>query len=110
MGRAERNGELFLGEYRPKILRICERIVPILPFKVVIRSTREGVRFLTEFTGPESDDHIESGEVLGPPSLSSSERLGSGEIFEIFVVCNDVHSVMRRFEVMSPRFEGLKNR
>ena len=41
--------------------------------------------------------------------LSLSEEFGGREIFEIFVVGDDVNWRSRTFEVVSPDFEGFED-
>ena len=42
--------------------------------------------------------------------MLSSEEFGSHEIFEIFVIGDDLDWRSRTFEVVSPDFEGFKDR
>ena len=42
--------------------------------------------------------------------MSSGEKFGGREIFEIFVVGDDVDRRSWTFEVVSPNFEGFENR
>ena len=69
----------------------------------------KGVRLLTEFTRPKTDDHVEGGEVLRPSSLTPSKYLHQREVLKIFVIGDNVDHVVRGLEVVAPSLEGLED-
>ncbi|KAJ7159135.1 hypothetical protein C8R43DRAFT_1124767 [Mycena crocata] len=102
--------ELILSKNGAKILRVKLAISPIPLFWVDVPSSSHSVRFTSEFTGPEPDDHIEPAEVLGPSDLATSEYLRSRKAFEVLVVRDNVDQKRQSFEVMSPDSKGVEDR
>jgi hypothetical protein len=72
-------GTLFLRKNRAQIR---QRIFPIPPFKILIRSACEGIWFLTENTWSKANDYIKGRGLC----LPSGECPHSREIFKTFVV------------------------
>ena len=55
------------------------------------------------------DDEVELGKEFRPPHLAVVEKRSCGEIFETFVVSNDVNGSHRTFKVVVPNTECLIN-
>ena len=96
---------LFLAENRLKILRINSGIVTASLFKVHIPVTSKCIRLCTELSGTEADNEVKLREEFRPPHLVAVQKLGRGEIFEIFVVGNNVNGSHGTFEVVVPNVE-----
>ena len=52
------------------------------------------------------EDEVESGEVKGPPSLSSIEFLGLHEVLEVFVIRPNLKGLTCALQEVSPLFQG----
>jgi hypothetical protein len=52
---------------------------------------------------------IEWRKIFGPTSLSSGEKLGRGEIFQILVTSEDIDQMGRSFNIMMPDAEWFKD-
>ncbi len=51
------------------------------------------------------DDEVELGKEFRPPHLAVVQKLSCGEIFEIFVVGDDVNGSHGTFKVVAPNVE-----
>ena len=58
----------------------------------------------------ETDDEVELRQTFRPSDLSSGEEFGGRIIFKIFVVSDNIDWRSQTFEVVSPDFEGFKDR
>ena len=58
----------------------------------------------------ETDDEIESWQILGPAHLVAHEDLCSWKVFKIFVIGDHIDGVAWTFEVVAPCLERLKDR
>ena len=56
-----------------------------------------------------SDCKIELAEEFRPSSLAVCQELGGGEVFQVFVVRDDIYGGGRAFQVMAPGGECLKD-
>src|SRR6266542_6842669 len=101
----EGRSQLFLAENRLKILWVDSGIVATSLFKVHIPATGKCIRFRTKLPGSEADDEAELGKEFRPPHLAAVQKLSCGEIFEIFVVGNDVNGSRGTFKVVAPNVE-----
>ena len=84
---------MFLSEDRTEIHGVLGRVATSL-FRVN-PTTSKGVRFCSESPGTETDDEVELREVLGPTGLSTGEQLGSGKVFQVLVVGDNVNRSLR---------------
>ena len=101
--------QLFVSKNWMEIVCIYRGIVAASLLRVDVPLSIQSVRFGSESAGEEMDDEVELQQIFGPTDLSSSEEFGGCEIFEIFVVGDDVNWRSRTFEVVSPNFEGFKD-
>ena len=60
----EQVSQLFISEYRMKIVRIDSSIIAISPFRVDIPSSSQRVRFHTKLPRVEMNNEVEPGEKL----------------------------------------------
>ena len=58
----------------------------VIPFGLVIDTSRQGIRLGQMPTGSMGKGVIESGQIVGPPGLTAVQRLGHSEICEVSVV------------------------
>ena len=82
----------------------CVVAIPLL--RVDVPSSSQCIRFCSEFSGAETDDEIEAGEVLRPPGLPAGEEFGRGEVLQILVVSYYIDRKSGAFKVVSPNFES----
>ncbi len=101
----EEHSQLFLTENRLKILQINSGIVATSLFKIHIPTADKCIGFGTELPRSEADNEVELGKEFRPPHLAAVQKLGCGEIFEIFVVGDDVNGSHGTFEVVTPNAE-----
>ena len=101
----EGHSQLFLTEYRLKILWINSGIVATSLFKVHIPIVSKHIRLCTELSGMEADNEVELGKEFRPPRLVAVQKLSCGEIFEIFVVGDDINGSRGTFKVVAPNAE-----
>ncbi len=94
-----------MAENRLKILRVDSGVVATSLFKVHIPAAGKCIRFGTELPGSEVDDEVKLGKEFRPPRLAAVQKLSCGEIFEIFVVGNDVNGSQGTFEIVVPNAE-----
>ena len=71
---------MFRREDWSEIVRVHAGVALIPLFKVDVPSSSQRVRFRSEPTGSEADNHVERVEVLGPTSLPSGEQLRGREV------------------------------
>ena len=57
----------------------------------------------------EANHEVELREVLGPSGLTVSQNLGSGEVFKVFVIGDDVNGSTGAFKIVLPDMEGFKD-
>ena len=57
----------------------------------------------------ETNNEIELGGEFQPAGLSPGEEFGSGEIFKVLMVHDNIDRSWRSFEVVSPTLEHFKN-
>ena len=57
----------------------------------------------------ETDNKIELGEEFRPTGLLLGEELGSGEVFKVLMVCDNIDWSWRSFKVVSPTLERFEN-
>ena len=81
---------MVFAEHRSIIVWIDHSIVAISPFRVDVPSSSERIRLNAQTSGAETNDEVELRKVLGPAGLSMGQDFGGGEIFQIFVVHNNV--------------------
>ena len=105
----EGRSQLFLAENRLNILQVNSGIVTTSLFKVHIPAMSKCVRLCTELSGMEADNEVKLREKFRPLRLVVLEKLGRGEIFEIFVVGNNVNGSHGTFEVVVPNVEHFVN-
>ncbi len=101
----EGHSQLFLAENWHKILWVDSGIVATSLFKVHIPAVGKCIGFGTELPRSEADDVVKLGKKFRPPCLAAVQKLSCGEIFEIFVVGNDINGSRRTFEVVAPNAE-----
>ena len=89
------------------VLRIDSGIVAIPLFKIDVPLSSKSVRLGSEFSGTETDDEVESGNVFGPLCLSTRGDFGCGEVLEIPVVSDHINGVVGTFEIVLPSFKGF---
>jgi hypothetical protein len=98
---------LFGGENRAEVLWIDTGVVAISPFGIDVKTAGKGIGFGAKLSRTETDNKVEGGEKLRPSGLASGEEFGSGEVFQIFVICYNVNGMGATFEVVSPIAEGF---
>ncbi len=101
----EGHSQLFLTENRLKILRIDSGIVTTSLFKVHIPAMSKCIRLCTELPRMEADNEVELGKEFRPLRLVAVQKLSCGEIFEIFVVGDDINGSCGTFKVVAPNAE-----
>jgi len=84
-GCPEGGRKLFLGEHGSEVVWVDPSVVPIPLFWVDVPASSEGIRLSSEASRAEADGKVELGEVLRPAVLTTSQDLGAGEVFQIFV-------------------------
>ena len=94
-----------MAENRLKILWVDSGVVATSLFKVHIPMVSKCVRLCTELPGTEADNEVKLQEKFRPLRLVVLEKLGRGEIFEIFVVGNNVNGSRGTFKVVAPNAE-----
>ena len=92
-----RDCKLFLSKDRFEVVRVNCDIASILPFRIDIPSSSEGIRFSAEMTRVESNNKVELGEVLGSPHLSLNQYLGSRKILKVLMIHNNVNGIGQIF-------------
>ena len=100
---------MFVGKDRTEVVWIDLSVAGIPLFRIDVPPSSDRVRFFTEFSGTESDYHVELVKVFRPPDLPPSKDFGSSEILEVFMVGDNIDGISGTFEVMPPRFESFKN-
>ena len=78
--------------------------------RVDISSSSQSIRFVSELARVETDDKAELQQIFRPMDLSSGEEFHGCEIFEVFVVRDDINQRSWTFKVVSPDFEGFEDR
>ena len=66
----------------------------------------QGIRLERFLAWSMVEGEVESGQKERPPSLPPVEFLGSHKIFQVFVICPNLESVLSPFQVVSPLFKG----
>src|SRR3979490_1800542 len=56
------------------------------------------------------DDEVKLRKIFGPLDLASSEELGCGKIFQVFVVGSNINWLRGAFEIVVPRLECFEDR
>jgi hypothetical protein len=64
---------LFLGEDGSEVAWVCQGEVTISPFVVDVPTSSESIGFCAQFSGSESNDHVELGKEFRPSSLTPSK-------------------------------------
>ena len=100
---------MFLCKHWAEVARIYCCIVAISPFGVDVPSSSERVGLSAQAPRAEADDEVKLGEIFRPSGLSAGKNLGSGKIFEVLVVSDNVNQNTGTFEVVSPDTEGLED-
>ena len=108
-GCLEGGCKLFVNEHRSEIVRINSCIIPFPLFRVDIPLSSQCVRFVSEFTGLETNYEVELRKEFRPTGLPLHQNFGSREIFEILVICDNVNWNWSSFKVMAPRFESFED-
>ena len=57
----------------------------------------------------ETDDKIESREIFGPVHLMVCKNLDSSEVFEIFVISDNVIRLAGTSKIVTPHLEGFED-
>ena len=86
---------------------MCIANIPL--FRIDVPLSSDSIRFLSELSGSEPDNHVKGVEIFGPSDLSSSKDLSHQKIFKAFVVCNNVDWITGAFKIVLPGFKSLKN-
>ena len=100
---------MFLGENGAEIVRINSSVVAIPLFGIDVPSSSQRVRFASESSRLEPDDHVKGAEVLGPVDLSTSEHPRRRKVLKILMVRYDVDRCSSSLKVVSPDAERFKN-
>ena len=66
-------------------------------------------RFGSEFSQTETNYEVELQQEFQPAGLLPCQDFGSGKIFEILVLCDDITWDQSSFEVMVPGLERFKD-
>ena len=90
-----------MAENRLKILQVDSGVVTTSLFKVHIPVTGKCIGLGTELPRSEADDEVELGKEFRPPCLAAVQKLSCGEIFEIFVVGDNVNGSCGTFKVVA---------
>src|SRR6266540_5546208 len=109
-GSVEGCSQLFLAENRLKILRVDSGVVATSLFKVHIPVAGKCIRFGTELPRSEADDEVELGKEFRPLRLVAVQKLSCGEIFEIFVVGDDINGRRGNIKVVVTSAERFIDR
>jgi len=84
-------------------------MVSLLVISVTVPASSEGIGFSSEASRAEADGEVELGEVLRPVGLTTSQDLGAGEVFQIFVVGDHINRSGGALKVVSPVLKSLEN-
>ena len=107
-GCLEGGCKLLISEHRSEIVRINSCIIPFPLFRIDVPSSSQCIQFGSEFTRVEMN-HEELREEFQPMGLSSHQNFGSGKIFEILVICDNINQNRSSFRAMAPQFESLED-
>ena len=69
----------------------------------------KSVGFSSEFSGTIFNDIIKAGKIFGPLGLLLGEEFCGIEVFEGFVICNNLNLVYRSLKVGTPFLESCKD-
>ena len=61
-------------------------------------------------TGAIDNAEVETGEIFGPACLATTKLFSRHEIFQVFMVCNNLYRESGFFELRALFFEGTYNR
>ena len=100
---------MFIGENGSEVMWIDSSIVTISLFWVDVPTSSQRVRFSTQTTRTEVDDKVKLREELRPMSLSTSKDLGSGEVFQVLVVGDDIDQKSGTLKVVLPNSKNVEN-
>ena len=98
-----------VSEHRSEIVRINSCIIPFPLFRVDVPLSSQCVWFGSKFSEAETNHKVELRQKFQPTGLSLHQDFGSGKIFEILVICDNVNRNQGSFKLMAPQFESLKD-
>ena len=89
-GCSEGGCKLLVSEYWPKIVRVNSCIIPFPLFMVDVPSSSQCVQFGSKFSRMETNHEVKVRQEFQPAGLLPCQNFGSGKVFEILVICDDI--------------------
>ena len=90
-GCLEGGRKLLVSEHWSKIVKVNSCIILFPLFRVDIPSSSQHIRFGSEFSRTETNHEVELRPEFRPVGLPPCQNFGSGKVFEVLVVCDDIN-------------------
>ena len=81
---------MFQGEDGTEVLWIDASIVHIPFFGIDVPASSQCIGFASKSSQTETDDHVELTKELRPMGLPPGQEFGGGEVFQVFMIGNNI--------------------